>query len=401
MKKILLSLFALLALNSLFAKDLYQEADEETRNIIVRTDNLINKKLYAAAWDLVSGEENEYILAKKTEIAIYYFAQSMMHQLFAFKDLKFDETLYDVRNSEGPFSLVVFNPADRINKYVAEHGEKAILDFALGMYYEDVLERYGDDWIIPREELEKNVLDYLKKAYDQGYYDDYSLSVLASAIYRTEDYMTALEIYAVKEEEYEFTGTDNYHTGIALWMLDQGEEGVEYVKKSIDLYADEPEYQSDSYIVVARIYIDIGQYEEAKKYLDLCHEKFPSDYRYQQYNVQLYAAQNQTAKAVEYGLELFAMAPTNPTVCQLIMKVCNYVNKEDVAIEFFKSAVKKYKKDNEAMANLYFHYAYEYSIMENYNQAKKMAGEARKYFEKSNSMTEEIDDLLKEIEEGN
>ena len=53
------------------------------------------------------------------------------------------------------------------------------------------------------------------------------------------------------------------------------------------------------------------------------------------------------------------------------------------------------------MANLYFHYAYEYSIMENYNQAKKMAGEARKYFEKSNSMTEEIDDLLKEIEEGN
>ena len=397
MKKVLLFLLLLLSAVSLSAKTVYDGADPETKQLIAEVDALIYQKQYASAFGKLSEQKNEYEIAKRVEIAINYFAQSMMHQMFAFKNLDEDEDIYEVRRSNGTFSLIFYNPEDVIKNYIEENGEKPILDYALGLYYEDVSERYGEQWLISKDELTENISTYLLKAFEAGCYDSWSLSVLGTSLYRQEKYDDAIRIYEAKEKEYEMTGTDNYHLGILYWFTDQCQKGIEHIDISADQYEDNPEYQADAYIVAARIAITMKDYPTAETYLGICLLKYPDDYRIYQYSIRLYAAQKQSKKVIDSGLKLFAYGPDNPSTCQIIMQQCIDMDYNQGALDFFKAAIKEYKKNDAALANLYFHYAYQYNIMENYKEAEKKAKEARKYFEKSNTMTDEIDEYLKQL----
>lgn len=397
MKKLFLLLVLLLSAASLSAKDVYDGADAETKKLIGEVDALIYQKQYATAFGRLSDETNEYIIAKRVEVAINYYVQSMMHQMFAFKNLDEDDDIEEVRGETGTYSLIFYNPEDVIKKFVEQNGEKPILDYALGLYYEDVHNRYGEDWLIPEDEIVENTCKYLLKAFEQGYYDSWSLSVLGTALYRHKDYEQAIQVYESKEKEYKMTGTDNYHLGILYWIVDEYQKGLDHVIVSADQYEDIPDYQADAYIVSARIALDMNDYKTTEKYLDLCYSKYPDDYRIYQYRICLYAAQNMNKKVVENGLILFTYGVDNPKTCQLLIEGCNDYNNTTAAFDFFKAAIKQYKKNNAALANLYFHYAYEFYLIDNDAEAAKYAKEARKYFDKSNTMTEEIDGLLKQL----
>ena len=151
MKKLFLLLVLRLSAASLSAKGVYDGADAETKKLIGEVDALIYQKQYATAFGRLSDETNEYIIAKRVEVAINYFVQSMMHQMFAFKNLDEDDDIEDVRGETGTYSLIFYNREDVIKKFVEQNGEKPILDYALGLYYEDVHNRYGEDWLIPED----------------------------------------------------------------------------------------------------------------------------------------------------------------------------------------------------------------------------------------------------------
>lgn len=392
-KKFFIITFIFCSIFSLFSKDIYSNADLKSKKILKQIDQLLKEQKFETAFSTIP-TDNEFLLAKKVEIACNGFAQSMMHQMFAFKDLDKNETLYDVRTNDGTYSLYGFDPVKEINSFISKNGEKPILNYALAYYYTDVRLRYGNQWLIPEEELYDKAGLYFQKALDENCYDENSLSELATYYYLKQKYEEARKIYELKKKEFDFSATDNFHYGILLWFANEGKSGVEYVKKSIEGYNDNPDYQSDSYIVTARIYLSLGDYKNAESYLKKCQSSFPNDYRSIQYSIALYAAQNMKDKTVAACMELFELAPTNPSVCQMIMEQCNNAGKQEFAIEFFKEAVKKYNSDSYICENLYFHYAYEYYYMGNLEQAKETAKKARSYFEKNGDMTADIDALL-------
>lgn len=394
MKKIIIIITILFCFTvCLFSKDIYDGADKETQNLLKEIDSLIEKEQYQSAFYKTS-EKNEYLLTKRVEISTQYFAHSIMHQLFAFKDLKDGETLYQVRTSDGDFQMSMADPVKAIENFEKEHGEKAILKYALGLYYQDVINRYYDQWLISVDELREKVIFNFQKALDKGCYDDYSLSVLATSYYNNKDLERAVKLYQKKEKEFEFTATDNFHYGIILWMLEDGKHGIEYVKKSVEGYKEQPEYQSDAYIVVARIGMSISDFKTAEKYLAECKKAYPKDYRVAQYSITLNSLQNNKSKAIANAMELFSYAPGNPSVCQMIMEECENAGKPEFALDFFKEAVIKYASDAKACENLYFHYAYQYYYMEKPNEARQMALKAREYFTKNESLTSEVSELL-------
>ncbi len=382
---------------SLFAKDVYSDADAKTKAVLANVDELIEKRQYQSAFDELRKADNEFLLAKKVEVTIYYFAKSTMHQMFAFKNLSENETLYDVRIGDGTFNMVLFDPVKAINEFVAKNGEKPILNYALGLYYNDVKDCYGDQWFIPSKELIDKTVFYLQKAYDSGCYDEYSLSFLATGYYRQGDYNSAIKVYEAKLKEFEFTATDNYHYGIILWFTDNGKKGAEFVKKSIEGYKDSPVYQSDAYLVVARIYISIADYKTAEEYLKKCGEAFPDDYRIAQFGIGLYARQNQKKKALDAAYKLFDKGHAKPAVSRMIMEQYTDAGKTDYLLDFFKQAVKKYSNDSIACENLYFHYSDLLLTMGKKSEAAEMATKAREFFEKNGHLTPEIDEILQSV----
>ena len=84
MKKFLFSLICLFVFGtSLFGWDVYSGADDATKAVLAKVDTLIAEEQYQSAFSAANGEDcqEEYLLAKRIEIATNYFAQSIMHQI--------------------------------------------------------------------------------------------------------------------------------------------------------------------------------------------------------------------------------------------------------------------------------------------------------------------------------
>ena len=145
MKRFVAAVFALFFAVSVFAqKNPYNGASAGTQVLLKKANEFVQKEQYESAFASLSDGSDEFVLAKQIEIAINYFAQSIMHQMFAFKNLKKGETLYAVRAGAGSYSAVPFDPVKAVEEYEKKNGEKPVLHYALGLYYDDVLLRYRD-----------------------------------------------------------------------------------------------------------------------------------------------------------------------------------------------------------------------------------------------------------------
>lgn len=393
-------IFLVLCFAPLFCKDVYSDADEATKAVLAKVDALIEQGQYQSAFTAASEVgtfQEEYLLAKRVEIAINYFAQSIMHQMFAFKNLEEGETLYDVRTGDGTFSLMMADPVIELGALRAKIGERPILDYAQGLYYSDTLYRYGDQWLITPDELYEKTSTYLQKAYDAACYDDRSVSLLAEAYLFQGKFDMALPLYERKEKESSLTIGDCYHYGILLGQTGQAEKGLPYVEKSIEGYGDIPEYQFDAYSIAVQMCISLQKYDRAEKILIDFKRDFSTDYRVILYTIMLYAAQSDNEKAVEASFELFAIAPSNPSACQLIMQQAEAVGNFDFLPDFFDQALILYSEDNGARENLYFHYAYSLGSMGRLEEAYDMAIKAKEVFTENGSLTSEIEENLNQL----
>ena len=401
MKKLLFSLICLFVFGfSLFGWDVYSGADDATKAVLAKVDTLIAEEQYQSAFSAANGEDcqEEYLLAKRIEIATNYFAQSIMHQMFAFKNLEEGQTLYDVRTGTGDYSLMMFDPAVSAGSYMAAHGEKPVLYYALGAYYADVRGRYGDQWLISVEELYEKEAENFRKAYDGGVYDAFSLSELATSYFYLYDTNSAEEIYKKKATLYELNPNDNYNYALILWLSGRSAEGLPYMEKSIEGYADIPEYQCDAYIIAARMCLSTQNYDRAEQLLIECKQKYPDDYRITQYSITLYALLNQNDKAIESSFEMFAIAPTNPAACQLIMQEAQSAGNMDFLPGFFDQALELYTDNSGAVENLYFHYSYTLCLMGRNEEAWDMVRKAREVFTQNGTLTADIEQSLDQIQ---
>ena len=402
MKKFLFSLICLFVLgSSLFGWDVYSGANDATKAVLAKVDALIEQEQYQSAFGATNGEgcQEEYLLAKRIEIATNYFAQSFNHNIFAFTNLKEGQTLYDVRTGGGNFSVMMVDPVTVAESYMAANGGKPVLYYALGAYYADVRGRYGDQLSFSFDELYEKEIENFGKAYDAGVYDAFSLSELGVSYAYLGDNDSAISIYEAKEKEYELTGDDDYNYGFCFLRKGQTEKGAYYLESSIDKYADNPQYQYDSYSLVVQVYImTLKDFESAGKVLLNFKKDFPTDYRVTLFTILFYAAQNLNDQAIESSFELFAMAPTNPSACQLIMQQGQSAGNMEFLPGFFDQALVLYAENSGAVANLYFHYAYTLCLMQRNEEAWNMVLKAREAFTQNGTLTSDIEQSLDQIQ---
>lgn len=398
-KKLICLITLFLCLSNVFAaKNAYGTADEQTLELLNQVDELINQKQYATAFGKLSDEDNEYHIAKRIEIAINYFVQSIMHQMFCFKNLEENESLYEIRkNPQGNYNLTMYNPETVIQEFEEKHGERPILDYALGLYYCDITRRYPGTWLISDDELYQKGRDYLARACEKDCWDGWSLSELAWCYLRTKEYDNAVKIYSQKfnSDEY-FSEDDEYNYGLACYYTNQYETAEEMFKKSAQAYKEEDneDYLYDAYYLLLELYLVMGRHSDAQEYLDLCHSISTQDYRVERYAVILYAMTKNKEKLLEYSDKLFAFGPEKPSVSQMIAKEYFNYEVEEWLPEFFEMELAKPDNTTGTIQNLYFHYASSLSNMEKTDLAAQTAQKAKEAFEADGSLTPEIQEML-------
>lgn len=380
----------------LFAqRNAYAGADEKTQAALQNADKLVEQRQYASAFGSLS-MDNEYFIAKKTEIATNYFIQSMMHTMFILENLNEDQDLMELRkNLKGTYNMTYFDPAEIIQEYVAKNGEEAILDYTLGLYYSDVLRRYQGRWLISDEELVNNTITYLLKAYEKDCWDAWSMSELAYAYMKKGDYQTAIKYYTVKlDQKEEFSINDDYNFGLSNFFCGNYPVAQQYMEKSIKNYADNPAYLYDTYWVLSAIYINTQQYDMAQKALDNCKSLDMGDYRLAQRYISFYAILKDKAKTLQASADFFQFGPENPSVPQFIIQEYYDRSIEDWLPDFFEQELKRPNLSTGTLQNLYFHYTASLSYLDKKAEAAIMAEKARQAFRLDDSLTDDIDQML-------
>ena len=395
-KNLVIFILLVFCVVSLFAqRNAYSGADNKTQIALANADMLIEQRQYATAFGSLS-MDNEFFIAKKIEIATNFFVQSLMHQMFVIVNLTEDQSLRELRtNLSGSFNMTYFDPAKIIQEYVEKNGPKPILDYALGLYYSDVLRRYQGQWLISDQELVNNTITYLLKAYENDCWDSWSMSELAYAYMKNGEYETAIKYYSIKlDQKEEFSIDDDYNFGLCNFFCNNYAAAQKYMEKSIKNYEDNPDYLYDTYWVLSAIYINTKQYDEAQKALDNCRSLDCGDYRLDQRYISFYAILKNKEKVLLASADFFQVGPENPSVPQFIIQEYFDRSIESWLPDFFEQELNRPDLSIGTLQNLYFHYAASLSYLDKKSEAAIVAEKARQAFRQNDSLTDDIDQML-------
>ena len=409
MKKLTALLMSFLLGLAVFAEDVsnsydpYAGSDKETFALIQETRDAMEKGQFLTAFNKVKSEDeaydNEYKLAMATEVAIKGFAQSIMHQMFAFKDLENGESLNQLRSGSGKsFDLILFDPVKTIENFVSAYGEKPILNYALGLYYNDVGNRYRGNWILSDQEVREKADYYLTKAYEEGCYSGESASILAVFSIMKGMYSQAEKFLNIKKDSgRERDLDDNYYMGIIKYELGNTKEALEYEEEAIKDFAEYPKYQLDAYEVCLKICYGTSDLKKAEKYVKRMKEAFPDSYRVPLNTLRIRLLQNKKSDAQKAAMELYSLNPSEAAFLNEIVKEYKNLKQLELLPPFFEEAAKTYRSNDSALELIYYYYSFVEVMLGNYKEAQEKAELAELYFNRTGHMTEEISEFLNSV----
>lgn len=359
MKKTLIILLSFLISFSCFAKnwDIYSDASAETLEIINTADELIKTKQYQSAFYALTGTANtqsEYLIYKKVEIVTQYFAYSMMHQLFALKNLEKKETLDYIRTKcEGELSMFNFNVEEIISN-AQKTNKSPVLNLALAQFYSDTLYRYGNQWFKTPQELMDLAIKNYKIAYDADLYDTTTLGNYSELLLKSKKYDEAENLYKILTAKASEVSKYWYNYTLVCMRLGKYEKAVELGKTALEYPEPNPAYELDEYTILADAYLYQKDFDSTFEVLKKAQKKFkksgtPS---IRLGELEIYANGDVEA-AKKYFIKGFKIEPTaynENFIADILLDEELY----DEAIEFLEDALKIAKKDYSVKGMIYY-----------------------------------------------
>ena len=326
-------------------------------DVLSAAQKLIDAKKYESAYVLLDkndpdNEKPEVVLMKE-DIVLNYFVSSMMHQVFALKDLKKNEDVMDYRGKTGTFSMFPFRVDSVLLKLIAIYPDNCKLYRGLAFYYNEVLNKYGEYWLIDEEELTQKAIDNGKKAIDGGCGDYNTYHNTGVALLWQEETEASIP-FLKKATELEPKKADaHYNLAYAYLFTEQLDNALPQAKTSYDLYKDK-DLKGDAASMTGQILMEKGDYRNALKYFETADKLIPNDYYNLSPLLRLYLVTG-NQKAPSTAKKLFELAPENPTIYQTMIEAYRFANREPELVRFFKAQLPKYVNNDEVFGNLHFY----------------------------------------------
>lgn len=400
-KKILVFIAFLFTGMIVFAEvDIWQNCDQDTMNLLATADTLIAERKYESAFkSLGTSDTNAYIVAKKVEICLNFFVQSMNHQFFALKDLSPKEDLETLRKGSGTYKLYSFDPVEVINKFPPEN-RPIILFKSLGDYYYEVSLRYRGRWLEDDRTIAQKAIENYRIAYQNNFYTVDMLLNYAEKEMELGDFHNAIELYEKAFSEDTTLDNAHYNLAYAYLMTEDFDRSIKNAEIAIEKYKDNPNYLMDALLLCADAYYYNGQSAEAIECLKRSLDISDADYRVYRKLGYVYLSQGDINNADNSFDALFSLAPAHPSVSQMVMQAYMSFDRKDDLVSFFLRNLEKYSGQNEISGNLYFHFALLYHQEKDSTDASKYASQAKDCFikagEYSGDIQESIETLLGE-----
>lgn len=370
--KPLLTLFALCISFALFAQ----------RSEIKKAQKLIENKKYSSAFELLQEadpQDNDPAIAVvKTEIVLDYFVSSIMHQMFALKDIGEEEDIMDYRGANGEFELFAFSPDSVLLQLIKAYPENYTLHKALGSYYHQVHLKYPGSWLETDREVMNRFFAYYKDAYDHDVKDHWSVYGIGYYFLYLEKFSESIPYLEESVALNPSYPSGHYNLAYAYLYTEQQQKAINSAKQALQKYQ-APGLKSDAANMLGTIHLELSDTSEAMSYYQIADSINPGNYYVLRPLMNLQLALN-TLDHQERVLEFFKLAPDNPTIYQDLMKAYWDVDRINELLLFFSEQHKNYVNDPKVDGNLYFYKGVIYNDLNNRESAVIEMKKARGVF---------------------
>jgi tetratricopeptide (TPR) repeat protein len=323
---------------------------------VERANKLIKKRKYESAIKILdkadpNNEKPEIVIAK-TDLFLNYFVTSIMHELFAVKDLEPDEELMEVRGSNGNFAMFAFKADSLLKGLIKKYPENYNLHKTLGYYYHEVHLKYRDSWLEPDSVVIDKFHNYYKTAYKNDVYDYWSLYGLGYAEVKNKNYKKAIPYF---EKSIELKGdypTSHYNLAYSYLYNNEREKAIESAKKAFDLY-EYPQYKADAARIIGAIYRELDKNNKALEFYIKSDNIQPNSY----YTLRPLLETEMIVGTDTYKKrthQFFLLDPDNPTIYQDLMRIYWNNDKQMELIDFLKAQFDDFRDNDKVFGNLHF-----------------------------------------------
>jgi tetratricopeptide (TPR) repeat protein len=356
-------------------------------DVLEEANGLIEQKKYETAYQVlyVADPANHIpdIAMAKTNLFLDYFVTSIMHQVFALKDLEPGEDISEIRGSNGSFSMFAFAPDSVLNPLIEQYPENYELRKTLGYFYHEVHLKYAQSWLEPDSVVIERFLENYKIAYAHGVYDYWTTYGIGYACLIKQDFESAIPYLKKSTELNHNYPSSHYNLAYAYLYTDQREKGIESAKMAMELY-DMLNLKADAARMIGVMYRELEDPENALNYYRQADALQTNDYYTLKPLLDLELTLNKETYPARTK-QFFLLAPGNPTIYQDLMTMYWINDRPGELLAFLSSQHEFFLADPKVNGNLYF-----YEAVIQYDQSDFKT--AKTSFEKSREIFREVFD---------
>jgi len=372
----------------------------QTQDAILKiSEQLIKNKQYLTAFQKLEtfdkDNSNPAIVLQKEKILLNYFVSSFMHQLFALKDLKEDETIMDYRGKEGQYTLVSFPINEILDSLIKCYPQNYKLYNGLAEFYYEVHLKYGDNWLKPTSELLKLMEENYLTAIRHNAGDNMSYYVMGYLKVMNKEYKKSTEYFKKSIALKYDNSSAHYNLAYAYWYLNKQDSAITEAEISAKQYEDSI-YKADAYRMIGFIYFDKKNMPDAIKYLEKSDSMDRDNYYTLKSLLNLYVKTKDSEKDNKMLMRFYNLAPENPTIYNDLGTIYGEANRIDDLEKFYQLRISEYQDNKKVLGNLYF-YLGQLLMETDAEKAKENFRKAKTVFEKIYSKDHQVFKVLDEI----
>ena len=259
----------------------YAAATKACRDALIKSATLSAQGKWKSAYqtidDFDKANTDPFALAMKTSLVLRGAVRSDMHRSFGFADLEEGQDLDTLRNSEGDYMPLPFDPQELADAQAASGvAAPGILSKELGDYYSEVLGRFSGQWAISDEEILAKIVENYAKANGAGVFDAASLLNYAETLTRMDRGDDADAIYRQAIALDPRNANLLYSHAMGLALRGKKQEAMLEIDKAIEAYG-EDKARINAIALGARTAAELGDDARTQAYFAVADKDYPDN----------------------------------------------------------------------------------------------------------------------------